>query len=274
MRTKLFACSLTGIALMLTASHAAPGQDVVASARSGATSASAAVLMGAAGAKGCSAAEAMRRTIEPYTATRKTTRVEKLANGATITHESTGMEAVDSSGRRYQKSQPEIMSNGDAQIPDLFFFNVFDPVSRTITNWSSNSKEANVFHIPQPGKIQHTSASPQNQPVPVPAFKPAQRQTKVEDLGTNTINDLEARGTRTTTTYPVGSIGNDQPLVVTSEDWRSTELGITVLQINDDPRSGVQTMELTDIERGEPDPALFQVPEGYTVKDQNPNPQN
>jgi hypothetical protein len=33
-------------------------------------------------------------------------------------------------------------------------------------------------------------------------------------------------------------------------------------------------MELTDIERGEPDPALFRPPEGYTVKDQYPNQKN
>jgi hypothetical protein len=61
---------------------------------------------------------------------------------------------------------------------------------------------------------------------------------------------------------------------VTHETWVSEELMLAVMQIDDDPRTGVRTMELTDIERGEPDPALFQVPEGYTVKDQYPNQQN
>jgi len=31
---------------------------------------------------------------------------------------------------------------------------------------------------------------------------------------------------------------------------------------------------LTDFERGEPDPALFQVPEGYAVKEEFPNQSN
>lgn len=87
-------------------------------------------------------------------------------------------------------------------------------------------------------------------------------------------NGLEARGTRFTTTYPVGRVGNDQPFTVTHETWISTELMIAVLQIDDDPRTGARTMELTDIERGEPDPALFQPPEGYTVKDKYPDQQN
>ena len=49
---------------------------------------------------------------------------------------------------------------------------------------------------------------------------------------------------------------------------------LAIRQVQDDPRSGLHTMELTDIERAEPDPALFQVPEGYTVKDQYPQQQN
>jgi hypothetical protein len=46
------------------------------------------------------------------------------------------------------------------------------------------------------------------------------------------------------------------------------------MSVNEDPRTGTATMELTDLEKGEPDPTLFQVPEGYTVKDRAPEPQN
>jgi hypothetical protein len=54
---------------------------------------------------------------------------------------------------------------------------------------------------------------------------------------------------------------------VTSETWTSPDLKITVRQITDDPRSGKVTTELTNITRTDPDPALFQAPEGYTVRD-------
>jgi hypothetical protein len=42
------------------------------------------------------------------------------------------------------------------------------------------------------------------------------------------------------------------------------------MTVNDDPRTGVRTMETTELDQSEPDPALFQAPEGYTVRDQNP----
>jgi hypothetical protein len=75
-------------------------------------------------------------------------------------------------------------------------------------------------------------------------------------------------------TIPAGKEGNNQPIVITTETWRSNELKLVVRRITNDPRIGISTMELTDIQQGEPDPALFQVPEGYTVKDQFPQPQN
>jgi len=37
--------------------------------------------------------------------------------------------------------------------------------------------------------------------------------------------------------------------------------------VDSDPRSGERTMELVGLTRGEPNAALFHVPEGYTVKD-------
>jgi hypothetical protein len=88
------------------------------------------------------------------------------------------------------------------------------------------------------------------------------------------MNGVEAKGTRTTRVIPAGREGNDQPITVVHENWISPELRITVMSINDDPRTGTSTMELTDIERGEPDAGLFQVPEGYTVKDRTPEQPN
>ena len=101
-----------------------------------------------------------------------------------------------------------------------------------------------------------------------------QIKPQIEDLGMKSINGVEARGRRTTRVIPAGREGNDQPITVTSERWTASDLGLVVMSVNDDPRNGTITMEMTDIEKGEPDPALFQVPEGYTVKDRTPEPQN
>jgi hypothetical protein len=219
------------------------------------------------------------RTIEPYTANQKTTTIQTLANGTTITRETNSRQARDSSGRSFRENAIDFpMVDGETHKQSMF--NVFDPVNRITINWSSQSKEAVVFHMADPTQIRHVQLPP-SQPIPVPVpvtgivaagSNGGQVRPTHEDLGTRTINGLEAKGTRVTTTYPVGRVGNDQPLTVTHETRMSTDLRIPVLQIDNDPRTGVRTVELTDIERGEPDSSLFQPPEGYTVRDQYPKP--
>jgi hypothetical protein len=232
-------------------------------------------------AAGCSQAlpQKLNRTIEPYTANQKTTTVQTLANGTTITRETTARIARDSSGRTFRETVMDYRT-GDGQIPKQSMFNVMDPVNRLNINWSSNSKVANVFHMPDPAQVRRTP--PPLSPAPAPSAnvqtavipRPRMPEAHTESLGTKTIDGLEATGTRTTQTFAVGEIGNDQPIIVTHETWMSIDLRISVLQIDDDPRTGVRTTQLIDIERGEPDPALFDPPEGYTIKDQYPNPPN
>jgi len=275
MRLNRYLFAIPGFALLLFSSHTIPAQELPARSSG---SPAAAVLRGPAveGAS-CSEGQDQKQIIEPYTANRKTTRVQALANGATITNETTGKEARDSSGRTYHENQMETQLGFAGQAPTYSNFNVVDPVSRVTISWNSNSKEASVFHMSDPVQAR-TSLPPSassTATVQLPRIsRPAHRRGETEDLGTKTINGVNAHGTRTTQTYPAGSMGNDQPITVTHEMWVSRELGLVVMQIDDDPRTGVRTMELTDIERGEPDPALFEAPEGYTVKDQNPNQKN
>jgi hypothetical protein len=95
-----------------------------------------------------------------------------------------------------------------------------------------------------------------------------------ESLSGKTINGIYAEGVRMTQTYPVGYFGNDRPIVVVHETWTAPDLKIIVLTTSDDPRTGTRTTEVTNIDRSEPDPALFQVPEGYTIRDRSLNPPN
>jgi len=91
--------------------------------------------------------------------------------------------------------------------------------------------------------------------------------SKVEHLGTQTIEGVSAEGTRTTMTIPAGQIGNELPIVTVSERWYSPELQVTVMSTRSDPRTGTSTYKLTNINRSEPAPALFQVPADYTLHD-------
>ena len=87
-----------------------------------------------------------------------------------------------------------------------------------------------------------------------------------EPLPNRTIEGVVASGIRRTTTIPQGAIGNEQPIKTVSEEWTSADLQVLVLTDVNDPRTGRTTYRLTNINRAEPDPALFKVPAGYTTR--------
>lgn len=88
-----------------------------------------------------------------------------------------------------------------------------------------------------------------------------------EQLGKQTIEGVEAEGTRTTVTIPAGEIGNERPIEIVSERWYSPELQLVVMSRTSDPRMGETTYKLTNINRTEPAKSLFEVPASYTVKE-------
>lgn len=87
---------------------------------------------------------------------------------------------------------------------------------------------------------------------------------KIEQLGKQMIEGVETIGTRSTYTIPVGEIGNTLPIAIVEETWYSPELDLMVLTKNRDPRSGETTYRLTNLNRSEPDRALFEIPTDYT----------
>jgi hypothetical protein len=88
---------------------------------------------------------------------------------------------------------------------------------------------------------------------------------KEESLGMRVIEGVSAEGTRTTTTIPAGSMGNEQPIITVNERWYSPDLQVVVMSTRSDPRTGTTTYKLTNISRSEPALTLFQVPSDYTV---------
>jgi hypothetical protein len=93
-----------------------------------------------------------------------------------------------------------------------------------------------------------------------------------EQLGKQTIEGVEAEGTRSTVTIPAGQIGNDRPIEIVSERWYSPELQLVVMTRHSDPRTGETTYKLTNINRAEPAKSLFEVPAGFTVKEMQTGP--
>jgi len=207
----------------------------------------------------------------PSTATFKITRVRRLADGTTITQESTEVLAWDSQKR--QMTSTTTIPQTDDQTPATHFV-VLDRVARTISRWSVPGQRATVSNLPvtgsgispcatsltlaEPDEVSSTARSPRTKFVSRPV---------TQNLGVEIIQDVEARGTRTTTTIPAGAIGNSEPLVRTSEFWRATQPGLdlAVRTITDDPQTGKMTKELENLDINEPNPSLFQPPADYEV---------
>jgi hypothetical protein len=95
-------------------------------------------------------------------------------------------------------------------------------------------------------------------------------QLNKESLGTQSINGVNAEGTRVTHTIPAGRIGNDRPIDIVFERWYSPDLQMVVKSTRSDPRFGTTTYTMTNVQRAEPTASLFTVPSDYTVKEGGP----
>ncbi len=101
------------------------------------------------------------------------------------------------------------------------------------------------------------------------SFKTTTRAVgKKEPLGTQVLEGLVAEGIRNTSTLEAGAIGNDRPINIVSERWMSGDLKTVMLTKHSDPRSGEEVFRLTNVNRGNPDASLFQLPSGYTLAEE------
>jgi hypothetical protein len=193
----------------------------------------------------------------PYSADVKTSITQTLADGNTINRVTTGHVARDSQGRIY--FQQNITGGPWAQNGTTTVTFISDPVAEYTYVLNPNTKVAmrRVFK-PQTGEGRF----------PSPNGRPPDAKDRVEtDLGQQSISGLTTTGKSITRTIPAGAIGNAQPIVEKSEVWTSPDLQVVVLSKRSDPRFGQSIYSLTNIQRTEPNAALFQVPSGYTVQD-------
>ncbi|HTU32783.1 MAG TPA: hypothetical protein VMF66_03160 [Candidatus Acidoferrum sp.] len=199
-------------------------------------------------------------TNAPFTATVSTETTRTLADGNKIDETVTGTFARDSQGRtRREMTLPGALlaTATGGSTPHAVFIN--DPVAGTSYILHPNDKTADQVPFRALGKIRRAVRGEMG------AGKRFQNQTTTTDLGTQTINGVLAQGTRITRTIPAGQIGNEKPILIVTERWYSPDLQTYVLTKTTNPLMGNTTLQLTNIQRAEPDAALFQVPSDYTV---------
>lgn len=205
----------------------------------------------------------------PYTAEYKTTSVKTLADGTTITNEWTEVVVTDSADRHL--SSTTTIPQDEGKTP-WTVSHVSDPVAHTSMTWNSLRQTATVMKMPEPGELRTQCPSASSaiaMPRPAPQALAPHQRPNVEDLGTETIQGVEARGRRTTTTTPAGAVGNNEPIVRTRDLWMAVDPGlngIVVREVNNDPESGKRIKELTSFTQAEPDPSVFQPPQGYEIE--------
>ena len=78
------------------------------------------------------------------------------------------------------------------------------------------------------------------------------------------IRGILVEGKRATQDFPKNKADHDQQTTMSEEMWYSHDLQAFVLSIFKCSQ-GTVTVELTNIERKEPDPKLFMAPSGYEV---------
>jgi hypothetical protein len=199
----------------------------------------------------------------PYSASFSTQSTQTLPDGNQITRTSTGTFARDSQGRTRRDLTLESIGPWAAEgkpAPHVAFIN--DVVAGTQYILQPDQKTAR--------KMVRSVRGPRGSENPRPS-RPVDENVVSTSLGTQTINGVSAEGTRYTRTIPAGMIGNAKPIITMSERWYSSELQATVMSKRSDPRTGETVFQLTNVQRGEPDSSLFQVPPDFTIKQGPPH---
>lgn len=199
----------------------------------------------------------------PYSADASSQSLQTLADGNTISRTTTSHVARDSQGRTYTQ---ETIAGGfmGASGPVTIVF-ISDPVAGFMYRLNASTKVATRTALRVPPASPNGGAQPGG-----PRGFGAGRDggnAQTADLGTQVIGGVSAQGKSVTHTVPAGAMGNAQPIVSSGEVWYSPDLQIVVQAKHSDPRMGQSTYALTNIQRAEPTPSLFQVPSDYTVQD-------
>jgi hypothetical protein len=196
----------------------------------------------------------------PFSATVTVENAVPMPDGSVDTKRTINLVGRDSRGRIHNERR-RLMPEGFHGSPMLLEVRLFDPQTRVVTFYDPMTRIARQRVVPE---------APQRTNPPAPAR--ANPQVKVEDLGTTTLNGLDAKGTRRTFTVPAKLSGTGKPVEVVDEYWYSEDLHVNLLVRRTDPRTGVQTVAVSAIQRVEPAAEFFEVPEGYRTVDMTPPP--
>jgi hypothetical protein len=209
----------------------------------------------------------------PFSVTYRTTYEHRFVDGNAIHRTLITHEFRDSAGRTRSEATLGCGLGEDGQMKPTLTVNVHDPVAHITMTWQ----------VDEENKIARMVLMAGTQPLPAKsAPAPTTVQIKMraavqeywnthrhtEKLGNRTIAGLQCDGMKQVTTIPAGEQGNDLPIVTSIEFWVARGVGLNMLQITDDPRTGHTVIEVTDISLTEPPASVFVPPPDYKIEDQ------
>jgi hypothetical protein len=187
----------------------------------------------------------------PFTAKVVVTWNRPLIGGGTVSRMYYTLVARDTQGR-VRREMREFVPADSASEPPLRSFTILDPVSGTRTTctkaWMTCAASAFDANL----------ALTEN--------GPDHGNGNRESLGQQTIEGLPVTGTRETVSNVSSPRSSNRLALSRTDSWYSPDLQIDLLVTRTDPQSGVVTLQVTDLVRGEPDSRWFAIPSEYTVK--------
>lgn len=192
----------------------------------------------------------------PFSATAIIENKQVMPNGTIAISRNMNLIGRDSRGRTHGEMRSRVPASSSDE-PILREVHLFDPQTLVSTIYYP------ATHI----AVERQQSQPRSTADVPPPVGP---QVKVEELGPSTIDHVDVDCTRRTVLVPAQANSTGAPITVDDEYCYSRDLHVNVVLIHNDPRTGEQTVALSNIKREEPDTAFFQVPKGYKIVDLTP----
>jgi hypothetical protein len=191
----------------------------------------------------------------PYTAQIIAKDVQTRADGTHVELETKVFRARDSQGRTLIAS----FQSDNADRPMMV--NLYIPLRRQFIQLFPGQKAARVMTFPGSG------------PIPTHGLSLNAVKITMESLPGKTIHGIYVEGMRTTQVIPPDN-GYGREVVDVEETWVSPDLKIVVFSkdTSTDPSSDQTITEIRQLNRSEPNAALFEIPADYKIVEATTDP--
>ena len=181
----------------------------------------------------------------------------KWADGTTVRSGFFNLIARDSLGRVHQERR-HIEPPGSSRASELTRVTIWDTPKRTMISCDVSQHSCVMTWFLPRYRIYEE---------PEGLSRDGKTYLTREKMGTAMLGDQQVELTRETITTNAGAEGNDRPLVSTREFWYSPTLKINLSVRRTCACGTVQDLHVVDLLLGEPNPAMFTPPAGYTMVD-------